>query len=162
MDTITHALMPVIAVHSLFRGAKWLGRFGLPAIGLAGALPDILTPHLSLESRMASWSHGLPFWLAFTACVVFSTWVSKERMSLKLACAISAAYLLHLACDAISGGINWLYPAGDYIRGGYWVSPLLWIPLDVVCVLWCYYLFRLRPVLEKKRQAPRVNGNGAG
>lgn len=151
MDTVTHALAPVIIAHVCMSRSTRFGRAGLIAIGVAGALPDILSPHLSLEARMTSWSHGLPFWVALTTCLVIASLVSQRRFPLRLSLALSLAYLFHLICDAISGGINWLYPVSDFIWGEYWVSPIFWIPLDIVCVLLCYYLFRLRPLLRKSK-----------
>lgn len=151
MDTVTHALAPVIIAHVCLARPERFGRWGLVAIALAGAMPDILSPHLSLESRMTSWSHGLPFWSALTFGLLIASWATKRKLSLRLSVILSLAYLFHLICDAISGGINWMYPVADLIWGQYWVSPIFWIPLDIVCVLVCYYLFRLRPHLRKSR-----------
>jgi len=66
-------------------------------------------------------------------------------LSLPLAAAMSGAYLFHLFCDAISGGINWLYPVTDFFWGDYWIDLRLWIPIDVVLLLFAYYFFRIRP-----------------
>lgn len=153
MDTVTHALVPVIIVHACLPKQKRFGRWGLIAIGFAGALPDLLTPHISLEARMISWSHGLPFWAALSCGLLLFSLASRQRLSFPLLCFLSGAYLFHLFCDAISGGINWMYPVRNFIWGEYWVSPILWIPLDIICVLLSYYLFRLRPLLEKTRRA---------
>lgn len=151
MDTITHALAPLIIAHLSRSRFEKFGRRSLIAIGVAGALPDVLTPHFSLEARMTRWSHGLPFWTAFTVLVFIISILSKKRLSLRLAGWISFAYLFHLICDSISGGINWLYPVRNFVWGDYWVSPLWWIPLDFVCLLICYYLFRMKPHFEKAR-----------
>lgn len=154
MDTITHALLPVIAAHGVFRHASWLKRrYGLIAIGIAGALPDLLNPHLSLESRMASWSHGLPFWGVLTGLLFLVSFLSRGWLDVRLALLLSGAYILHLFCDAVSGGINWFYPLGQYVWGSYWVPAILWIPLDIVCLLCCYYLFRLKPLWDRNKQA---------
>jgi len=157
LNTVTHALAPVVICHLAFGRGKWRGKYGLIAIGVAGALPDLLSPHLSLESRMESWSHGLPAWLGFSI-IVFAlaafgcrrdarvTWPGRlaRSLSFPLAAALSAAYLFHLICDAISGGINWLYPVTDFFWGDYWIDLRLWIPIDVVLMLLAYYLFRIR------------------
>ncbi len=111
---------------------------------MAGALPDILTPHLSLEARFTSWSHGLPAWLTFTALLFLAAVIRRDVLNLPLAVAMSLAYLFHLACDAISGGINWLYPIKDHFIGGYLVDPVFWTPIDVVLLLATYYLFRIQ------------------
>lgn len=158
MDTITHALVPVITASYCRGDGKWLRRFGLVGIGVAGALPDLLSPHLTLEARMASWSHGLPFWALFSLVALLVAFISKGRVSWQLSTALSAAYLLHLCCDAISGGINWLYPVRDLVWGRFWVDALWWIPLDVFFVLWAYYLFRLKPLWLRRKQAGRSGG----
>lgn len=153
MNTVTHALAPVIIAHVAFSRSKRFRAWDLVAIGIAGALPDLLTPHMTLESRMISWSHGLPFWTAFTGMLFVISLLSKQRISNKLAGIMSLSYLLHLFCDAVSGGINALYPVKDLIWGAYWVSPALWIPLDILCLLACYYLFRFRPLWARRREA---------
>ncbi len=153
MNTVTHALAPVILAHVAFSRSKKLGVWNLVAIGVAGALPDLLTPHITLESRMISWSHGLPFWTAFTVMLFVISLLSKQRISIRLAGIMSLSYLFHLVCDAMSGGINVLYPVKDLIWGAYWVSPALWIPLDILCLLTCYYLFRFRPLWARRREA---------
>ena len=152
MDTLTHALAPVIIARLCLPRTKWTGRTGLITLGLAGALPDLLNPHLTLEARTSSWSHGLPFWLTLSACLLIAALLSRRRFPVAWALALSAAYLLHLVCDAISGGVNWLYPLRDFTLGAYWVDPVLWVPLDILCLLLCYYLFRLRPLWQKRRR----------
>ncbi len=144
MNIITHALAPVVICHLAFGRREWQGKYGLIAIGAAGALPDLLSPHLSLESRMASWSHGLPAWLGFSVIVFAFAASWRNRLSFPLATAISGAYLFHLFCDAISGGINWLYPFADLFWGDYWIDPRLWVPIEIVLILLTYYLFRIR------------------
>ena len=152
MNTVTHALLPVILTDVVYGGRKRFGGRALVMIGLAGALPDLLNPHLSLEARMQSWSHGLPFWLAFSSCVLLASFLSKGRFRPGVALLACAAYFLHLACDAVSGGINWLYPVSDWVWGGYWVHPVTWVPLDVICVLTCYVLFRLIPLWGRRKK----------
>lgn len=153
MNTITHALLPVILAHVALPEEKRFKRWSLVAIGFAGAMPDLLTPHMSLESRLMSWSHALPFWAALTVAVYFIPLFAKNRFSNKLALALSLAYLLHIFCDAISGGVNFLHPVANFIWGRYWVSPLFWIPLDFICMMMVYYLFRFRPLWERRKQA---------
>ncbi|RYD25985.1 MAG: hypothetical protein EOP87_23490 [Verrucomicrobiaceae bacterium] len=124
----------------------------LLAIGLAGAMPDLVSPHLSLAARMTSWSNGLPFWGGLTVLPVIVSMIKPRLLPLKLAALLSTAYLLHMACDTISGGINWLYPVGSFMWGDYYVDPVWWIPLDVVCVLTVYVMFRLMPLRAKVRE----------
>lgn len=156
MDIFTHALAPVILTRLIIGRQSWLSNWGLVAVGLAGAMPDLLNPHLSLEARHASWSHGLPFWVIFSVLAVAVTRFGKLASSWKLALLISLAYLFHMVCDAISGGVDWFYPVGHLLVGDYLVDPLYWVPLDVVLFLTAYYLFRLSPVLEKARANRRM------
>jgi hypothetical protein len=152
MDTVTHALAPVILTR-IFAGPLWPRWRGFTAIALAGALPDLINPHLSLQARMSSWSHGLPFWVLFSVILFGTAHLSDKRIPVPLAALCSAAYLFHLFCDAISGGVNWLYPFKDFIWGDYWVDPVFWIPLDVLCLLSCYFLFRVLPRLPKRAES---------
>ncbi len=153
MNIVTHALAPVIFAHVALSRSKSLGRWSLVAIGVAGALPDLLTPHMTLESRMTSWSHGLPCWATLTVVLFVISLMSKQRLTIRLSWILSFSYLFHLFCDAVSGGINVLYPVKNFIWGAYWVSPLLWIPLDIICVLTFYYLFRFRALWARRREA---------
>jgi hypothetical protein len=161
MDTVTHALIPVICVGVVARHARWIGRRGLVGIGIAGALPDLLNPHLSLESRMTSWSHGIPCWLVLSVLLVVISRFNRGRLSTRLALCLSGAYLLHMICDAISGGVNFLYPYGEWIWGGYWVDPSLWVPLDIICILICYLMFRILPALKARKQEQLNPGGNA-
>ncbi|RYD40395.1 MAG: metal-dependent hydrolase, partial [Verrucomicrobiaceae bacterium] len=153
MDTVTHAFAPVILTRVVLGRPGWMPKRGLLAIGLAGALPDLLNPHLSLASRMTSWSHGLPFWGGLTVVLLGIAMVKRKILPVRLAVLLSAAYLFHMVCDAISGGINWLYPLKTFVWGDYFVDPVWWIPLDVVCVLTAYWMFRVLPLRAKVREA---------
>jgi LexA-binding, inner membrane-associated putative hydrolase len=152
MDIPTHSMLPVIVTRLICgkdsgfkKGAWW-------SIAIAGAMPDLINPHITLEARQASWSHGLPFWVGLTVVLMIAAAVSRGCLSYKLAGIWSGAYLLHMICDSISGGINWLYPWKDFIWGKYWISFLWWIPLDAACALICYWLFRLQPILDKRQR----------
>jgi hypothetical protein len=67
MQFPTHALAPTLAAMMVdaIRVKKDRDRLfpgkALIAIGIAGALPDFLNPHLSLEARLSSWTHTLWF-----------------------------------------------------------------------------------------------------
>lgn len=152
MNTVTHALIPVICARLAVKRNVWMGRWTPYQIALAGASPDLLNPHLSLEARMTSWSHGLPAWLAFTAILIISSLVSRGKLPMSLVCWLSGAYLLHIACDAISGGVNLLYPVKTWVIGDYWIDPVWWVPLDVLCLLVVYFLFRVIPTLWSRHQ----------
>ncbi len=122
-------------------------------IGIAGALPDILSPHLSLEARMTSWSHGIPCWSLFTFGMLLIAVFSRKKMPVRLALLLSGAYILHMICDAVSGGVDFLYPLGHWTWGDYWVNPIWWVPLDVTCFLTCYWMFRIAPAMKRKMHA---------
>lgn len=100
---------------------------------------------------MTSWSHGLPCWAGLTVAMILVALGSRGKISVALALVLSGAYLLHLFCDAIAGGVNFLYPIGNWIWGDYWVDPIWWIPLDVICFLICYCMFRYVPLLKSRR-----------
>jgi membrane-bound metal-dependent hydrolase YbcI (DUF457 family) len=152
MDTITHALAPVLITRLALGKPVWMPRYGLVAIGIAGAMPDLINPHLSLAARMTSLSHGLPFWGGLTVVLLVGSLVKRKTLPVRLALLLSAAYLFHMSCDAISGGINWMYPVRSFVWGDYYVDPVWWIPLDVVCVLMAYVMFRLVPLRAKVRE----------
>lgn len=152
MDTLTHALLPVLVTRLALPRATWAVGGKMAAIGIAGAAPDLINPHFSLEARMTSWSHGLPFWCALTVVLLMVSLWKKTLLPWQLGGALSLAYLLHMACDAISGGINWGYPVRDLPWGKYWVNPIWWIPLDIACVIAWYLVFRYLPWLRRVRE----------
>ena len=151
MNTVTHALAPVLIAHFFKNKKVRMNWRSYVAIGIAGALPDILNPHLTLESRLASWSHGIPFWVVFSVLTFVLTYFWKRRVSYVLAGYMSCAYLFHIVCDAISGGINLWHPFFDFVWGGYWVDPIFWIPFDALTVISCYILFRVMPAAANKK-----------
>jgi len=120
----------------------------LTMIAVFGAAPDILNPHLSLEARYSSWSHGISFWLLLTICISLLSMVRRKLIPLHMILWLSGAYLLHIFCDAISGGVAWSYPFGRSVVGEYYVDPIWWIPLDVALFLIAYGLFRVIPKIR--------------
>lgn len=155
MNTITHALLPVIAAaianksynppqtrRNIFTGKQIL------LIGIAGAAPDLLNPHLSLAARYASWSHSLIFFIPLTIAIITLSLTTK-KLKTTLALWLISAYALHLFCDAIAGGIAYAYPLNKNIIGSYIVEPTYWIPIDVICILTTYFLVRAIPNLRK-------------
>lgn len=64
---------------------------------------------------------------------------------------LSGAYLLHMVCDAISGGIAWAYPFGPQIIGARLVRHIWWIPLDLACGVTAYLIFRAIPKIAEER-----------
>ena len=144
MNTITHALLPLIGI-SVGQGRRyWTGK-KLLLVGVFGALPDILNPHLGIEARLSSWSHGLPAFLGVSLVLLILSCIKRMRLERKLAVWMAGAYLFHLFCDMISGGIAWLYPFRHSVIGDYYVPPLFWIPLDIVSLLAVYLIYRAIP-----------------
>ena len=158
MNTVTHALLPVLAAGVYNRSQRLVeerrGVFSpkqLIAIGLFGAAPDLLNPHLSLDDRYSSWSHGVLFWAFLTIGLIAFRLARSRPRAMYMALWLSGAYLFHMFCDAISGGVAWLYPLGGDIVGAYYIEPIWWIPLDVICCLFAYGLFRAIPGIRRSR-----------
>ena len=159
MNTVTHALLPVIAAGlyersyappSRHRGT--LSPKTIAVIGIFGAVPDLLNPHLSLAARYSSWSHGLFFWALLTVGLVIYAVIRRSKPSIWATVVwLSGAYLFHLVCDAISGGIVWTYPFGQQIVGARIVSHIWWAPVDIVCGVTAYLVFRAIPRIVKQR-----------
>ena len=145
MNTITHALLPVVAISIYQRVRKsksLLSKWQYSLITLAGAAPDLLTPHFSIERRHESWSHTLITWISLSVLLCIIVVISKKNLTARVAFLMSMAYLFHLVCDALSGGIPWLLPISNDILGTYYISPLLWIPMDIVLILTSYIMMR--------------------
>ncbi|MBB5350626.1 hypothetical protein HNR46_000854 [Haloferula luteola] len=108
---------------------------GLLAIGIFGALPDLCSPHVSLDARHASLSHTCLFLglLIFILAALTSFLHKGQRLRLAAACWLAS--FLHLAADAVSGGIPWLHPWSEDILGTFYIDPLWWIPSDIVFVV---------------------------
>jgi len=159
MNIVTHALLPVIMA-GLYERSYQIpedrkGVFSpkqLVAIGVFGILPDLLHPHISLEARYSSLSHGVLFWLVLTIALLLFSFLKRKMLPFYLAGWFSAAYLLHLFCDAISGGITWLYPLGADVLGAYYIQPIWWIPIDIISSLLAYSMFRIIPHILSKRK----------
>lgn len=139
MFVITHALAPVLAAQ-VAQAASLATRRRLllteprafVAMALAGAAPDLLSPHLSLAARYASWTHNLWFLLG-TIPVIFLLARLFDPDSRRLTCvSMWLAVALHLATDACSNGINWLYPLRHEILGTALIPYRFWIWSDLL------------------------------
>lgn len=135
MTTITHTLAPmtILAVGQLLVKRK-LDWKVLWLVGLAGASPDLLDPHVSLEDRMSSWSHSL-VGLSAVSLLLFTfallkVWVNWTQCALMI-----SAYVLHLLCDAVSGGIPFLLPGEEHFVGGKFIPFKWWLICDAVFIL---------------------------
>lgn len=149
-----HALLPVTgclaieAVSLRFRGERVFPDWTLPVVALFGVLPDLCSPHISLEARLESWSHTLLFLgvLIPVCAMVVRFFPAGARW--RVACALWIASMLHLAADAVSGGIVWLYPWSHRQIGDYYLHPDTWIFYDAAFVLLTWLGWRLRQHLE--------------
>jgi hypothetical protein len=147
MSPLTHALLPAIV------GYRWIprtaeGRPSLKAAGIVGVfgmLPDLLNPHLSLDSRHHSWSHTVLVWSSLTLLIALVAWQRPQLVRWKLAVLLSLAYLGHLACDAISGGIAPLLPFSPVVIGNRFFPFSLWFYCDAVLAAVAYVMFRVLP-----------------
>lgn len=154
-----HSLLPVCGClladkisMSAGRARMFSGK-NLCVVGLFGFLPDILSPHLSLESRQASWSHTVWFLMGLVLLAPLTKFISNRpsRIPVAIACWIASA--LHLAADAISGGIAWLYPWRPDVLGRYWIEPQTWIWYDVGFIVFVWSLYRVFPHFKNRKTA---------
>lgn len=149
----THTLLPVCLCLAVENTALARGKghafpsWTLPVVGLFGALPDLCTPHVSLEERFSSWSHTLWFLLAITpVCAMTAVSFPKgEIPRRRIAAACWLAVAIHLASDAVAGGIAWLHPWRADVVGRYFIPASQWFWWEAVFVLLTWVLLRLRP-----------------
>lgn len=142
MFVVTHALLPVLAAQcaqaaslATRRRLLFTENRSFVAIAIAGAAPDLLSPHLSLASRYASWTHNVWFLIAVIP-VIFLLSRLFDPASRRLTCvSLWLAITLHLATDACSNGINWLYPFRHQIIGTTLIPYRLWIWSDLLFLI---------------------------
>lgn len=145
MFVITHGLSPMIGIgFADLASGRRLERTDLLLIALAGAAPDILSPHLSLDARLHSWTHNLwfllgsaPVWMLVARRFAHARWMAMGALMI-------FATAFHLFCDAISGGIAWLYPYSDEVIARRWVPYSWWFALDATFVALTGMLWWLR------------------
>jgi hypothetical protein len=149
MQFPTHACAPALAamiVDSIrvLRGRQRLfpGKY-LISIGVAGALPDLLNPHISLAARLSSWTHTLWFILAIYPAYAILSGMWYRRRWILLTHWLWLATIAHLAVDTISNGTRPLYPYGPVIgcrlirAGRPWIlSDLILVPTTILLALW--------------------------
>lgn len=152
----THSLLPVCGClladrisMSTGRERMFTGR-QLCVIGVFGMLPDILSPHFSLESRQVSLSHTVWFLMGIFLLAPLVRLIPERGSRLPVAIACWIAYALHLAADAVSGGIAWLYPWRDVVLGRYWIEPQYWIWYDAGFILLVWFIYRVLPEIGRK------------
>lgn len=152
MTPVSHALLPVVL------GQAWIPshnraprpRFTL-LVAACGVLPDLLSPHLTLDTRHTALSHtalaALLFAMAVTACA--RRWPATLTPRLTLLCI--AAYAGHLACDAITGGIAPWLPYSPVVIGENLLPYWLWIVCDGALILYLYLIYRWLPLRRRLR-----------
>jgi len=132
MNTITHALIPLIA---------------------AGICERSYRPE---EERCGNLSVNMIIMIAVFGAAPVLSLARRNLIPPHMIAWLSGAYLLHIFCDAVSGGVAWSYPFGRSVVGAYYVEPIWWIPLDVSLFLIAYGLFRVVP---KMRRPHRKNAS---
>lgn len=123
----------------------------LCGVAVFGLLPDLCTPHLSLEARFTSWSHTLWFIVALIPVAIAAGFPLDRNHRVRTAVILWLAVLLHLVADAVSGGIPWLYPWSDEVIGDYYIHPAHWIWYDTVFILGAWFLGRVMPYYMNRR-----------
>jgi hypothetical protein len=106
----THACAPALAALAIdaYRLHKNRQRLfphcRVLAIAITGALPDLLNPHFSLESRLSSWTHTVWFLLAIYPIygIICRAWFRPRWMFLTHWLWFSTAS--HLVIDTLSNG----------------------------------------------------------
>ena len=159
----THSLLPVCGclladriAMSAGRARMFSGRH-LCLVGVFGMMPDILAPHSSLESRQASLSHTVWFLLGTVLLLPLTRFISEKASRIPVALACWLAYGLHLAADAVSGGIAWLYPWKNDVIGRYWIEPQTWIWYDAGFILLVWFIYRVMPHFKNSSKTPETS-----
>lgn len=156
MTPVSHALLPV------FFGRRWIPhRDQIPSarvvglVAFCGALPDLLSPHLSLEARHTAFSHTVWAFVVCSVLVAVLAWSLPKVFSLPISFLCIAAYGGHILCDAITGGVSLFYPLSTEVQGKNYLPYWLWITSDGLLVLYLYLVYRWLPLRRKlrKRQA---------
>jgi len=140
------------AISLRYRERRLFADWTLPLVALFGVLPDICSPHISLEDRHDSWSHTLLFLgVLMPVCGMIAWWFEPGKR-LRLACVIWISAMLHLAADAMSGGIPWLLPWSHETLGSpldrTYIEPETWIYYDAFFIITAWLGWRLREKLE--------------
>lgn len=155
MSPITHALFPVLVGRKvIYDDAIEVSWKRFIVIAFAGALPDLLNPHLSLEARYTSWSHSILAWILFVVVLLLVAAFSKFRKKWSLIFVCAFGYLAHLGFDMIAGGGRMLWPFYNGRTGGHYWPLWAWGLTDVLLILYVYLDFRwFRLVRKKKAEA---------
>lgn len=153
MTPVSHALLPVLL------GRRWIPKkHSVPcprvsaAVALCGALPDILSPHLSLDARYTALSHTVWAWLIFGALILILHGIVPKIAAPSLAALCICAYGGHIFCDLITGGVSLLYPLNSTVQGENYLPYWLWITCDGILILYLYVVYRWLPLRKRIRE----------
>jgi hypothetical protein len=159
MTVVTHALAPVLAVKMVdaFRLLKGKTKFFslryVLILAFAGALPDILGMHFSLQGRYTSWTHNIWFLagiypLYLLVCLKYfrKNWLLLTNLSW-------LATAFHLYLDARSGGIALFNPYTMKIIGDRLIPWRYWGIADLVLIS-LTILFSTIIFLKEKKITP--------
>lgn len=163
-----HALLPVtgglaIEVVSLkWRGVRVFPDWTLSIVALFGVLPDLCSPHFSLEDRHESWSHTVLFLVLLLPVCAGMTWWFPKGTRVRVAAVAWVSAALHLAADAVSGGVPWLLPWSDKPIGDYHIRPEDWLFFDAAFMVLALVGWGLRHCLEGQAFERSLKNEKAG
>ena len=164
MTLVTDALLPLALGRRWLRGADGtLRKRDMAIVAFAGILPDVLAPHIHLEGRYQAFSHTVWACAIFAGLLLAANLARPKQLPRPLAALCLGAYLLHLLCDMISGGIAPFHPFSATRHGGHVVNYLVWYLCDVLLFLHAWLTWRILPGLRKRRletAAARLRANG--
>jgi hypothetical protein len=152
MDIISHVVYPVLAAQSvnIFHNLKHKESLfkwkPLLLIGICGGLPDLISPHTSLEARYNSVSHNI--WFLLVLAIISALLALKIPKHRTLICFCFFAAVFHLLCDLFAGGINLYGPFGMKVIGRHYLPFQYWIPFDLTGILFLFipFLYHKSPV----------------
>lgn len=154
MTPVSHALLPV------FFGQRWIpqkdNRPQIPAallVAVCGASPDVLSPHLYLDSRHTAYSHTVWAWLIFAVLTLASSQLKcvRQRFSVRVLILCVLAYGGHIFCDLITGGVSLFYPWNPAVQGKNYLPYWLWITCDSLLIIYFYLIYRWLPLRKRMR-----------
>jgi hypothetical protein len=153
MTPVSHALLPV------FFGRRWIPKNNtIPCprvtavVALCGALPDILSPHLSLDARYTALSHTVWAWVLFSILFLILRKALPQTLSSSLVALCICAYGGHIVCDSITGGVSLFYPINPDVQGENYLPYWLWITCDGFLILYLYLVYRWLPLRNRIRE----------
>jgi hypothetical protein len=139
MNFITHSLLPVVIKQTAELKSEQQGSYSTQwkhwiAIAVFGTLPDLLDFHMTVAERWSSFSHQWPMTTSiFLFCWLCYLLFPKQALA-KIAPWCGLAYVLHIPCDLISGGLDFFNTG--HVHGDWWISFLAWPFIDAFFIAW--------------------------